>query len=292
MPPKARKGVKESKTAKKVLHFGGGKIKPKLTLRTPSPEPPAALLDTKELTAWTPNSTSKYGLDLSGVTHKQPSDDILRITWPKKTFFDLREYSSKGVMLGTKNSTIYVKVDGKYNEDPQPYDLQSTLAAIDEYATEAFAVAQSSLEGMWGILPKPKFTGGLKDMKAIDLKSGKISYCLFPHQTYTTVYEYNSITGADPIKKNIQHLFSNSGNSEFIFRLSVSCVEFAYTNEGLTVQPYVNVTTMTWIQAGQNTQVSTELEEEDRVARQISNIKEVLGSSGSRVLPIVSKSTE
>ncbi len=235
---------------------------------------------------------NSYGLSVDDITTKQPDVFTLRVTFPTKTFLDLRAYSKRGVMLGKSNGTTYIKVTGQVPIEKDSEDiknpagqvpdlsnpeLSNVLASIDLYSAEATWVLRDYLAKMWGDIEQVNIKGGLRDSKTI---GGKVDYCLFPHTQYTNVYELDiRKLGSLPTKKKMEFLFSKSGNSEFIFALTMNCVEFKWQDGELTVHPYVNVNTMTWINVGQDGTISEEQEEQERVEQQIASITRVMRES-------------
>jgi len=311
MPPKsARKSVKENKKrptkgGKSVAPFGG-KVKPSKKVIMVSSEEDEDSKASNEVVAATGGGglvtalqaayvPTFFNLSTDDITHKQPSSDVLRATFPKKQFFGVRAFSTKGIKLGQSNATVYVKIQGDYITkeeiiasdaipDLKSVGLANALRNVDFYAREAYAVIYEDLLGMWPTISGVIFRNGLMDEDTKKI-GGKVEYCLFPHRQWTAVYEVDTTKpGALPVKKKIEHCFSKTGNSEFIFMLTVSCVEFRYEGGYVTVQPFVNVNTVTWLNAGQDCSVGEELEEAERVEQQISSIQAILSRSSDVVL--------
>lgn len=255
-------------------------------------------------------------VNIRNVKFEKADAYTIRYNFPATYRFLLHAYSPEGLKEGTNGSAIYLRV----NRSLEPYvpvdkvieptgDEKETktikdrkfevkaenllpvvLANVDKYSQYAVTalnpLLEKEFEQRFGSHNTRLLSGLTQYEKDCDTVVRGEEYCLFPHRKYS-----NFQTGDkedDPIldETSASKLTDCTGNSNFMLTLKIKAMEVRYTrgtkadNGTMTIQPYVNVETVTWLNEGQDVEaveVDKEVRKAEEQARRDKKLLSALG---------------
>lgn len=179
------------------------------------------------------------------------TSDHIRLSFWNKFIGTFCAYSLGG-LLQSKKGAYFLKLES------HRIDENSTMIPfLKDVMAYSYKVFENYTPGFTDTkLNKPSciVSNPLKDEGPV------VIFCAFPGK-YTKYYEI--IKGKPPVETNVHRLVNTSGNSQFIVECSVNASDLELSDNTITVQTYININSVTWIDEGQD--VKTQLAEAFRL---------------------------
>lgn len=204
-----------------------------------------------------------------------------KITMDESKPITLVAFSEDGIGVGMKSSKTYLRFDDLKDGS----EVHEYLENVDKWTKKVANITRKQLQELWG-LTSEEFSALTVVLQDGDEAWVASSYnedpdkprdtCFWPHNQYTRILDFKASTGKE--KKATSGLagkIDRSANSTWVCNIALKSCSVTLNREAglITYKPWPSLTSLMWIDEGQDTAVDLEKKEERKKKKEEAVVK-------------------